>query len=71
MVEMWMKEFAWILNWKGIQLRIISDMVRLEDEKMNFYSGIDLLEMLYNKCGYTTPMLIYCSDTKQAEVNIE
>lgn len=71
MAEIWMKEFAWILNWKGIKLRMISDMVRLEEkEKTNYYAGIDLLEVLYNEYGYTTPMLIYCSDTKQAEVNI-
>jgi hypothetical protein len=60
MVEDWMRLFSWILVWSGVQFKIISDMVRDENKGPNYFAGIDLLELFYNRYGYTTPILIYC-----------
>lgn len=46
-------------------------MVREEKGKMNYYAGIDLLELFFNDYGFTTPILIFCTDTKKACLNIE
>lgn len=44
----WTKEFNWFLNWMDIKFKVITNMVRIEDNKQNFYAGIDLLEQYYN-----------------------
>ena len=46
--DCWLKNFDWILLCKNIELKIITDMVRYENdkngkEKQNFYAGLDLL----------------------------
>jgi hypothetical protein len=30
MAEKWVKEFGWLLSWKGLEFKIISDMARFE-----------------------------------------
>lgn len=43
LAEKWVKEFGWLLNWKGLKFRLISDMTRKEGEDLNFEAGVDLL----------------------------
>ncbi len=37
----------------------------------NYYAGIDLLEVFYNKYGFTTKILIFCGDVNKAMQNIK
>ena len=60
MAEKWTEEFSWILNWMDVKFKVVSDMVRVENEVSNYYAGIDLLERFYNIKGYSTPILIFC-----------
>ena len=62
--DIWVREFGWFLNWKEIKYKIVTDMVRTEEENDNYYAGIDLLEKLFNEYGFTAPILIYCGDTE-------
>jgi hypothetical protein len=45
------KEFGWLLNWRGLKFKLISDMKREEEKGPNFEAGIDLLERLYSVHG--------------------
>lgn len=36
LAEKWVAEFGWLLNWKGLKFRLISDMTRKEGEVLNF-----------------------------------
>jgi hypothetical protein len=62
----WIIEFGWILRWKGLEFKLISDMGRMEwkdNEKVeNREAGIDLIELLYKEKGYSTQTLIYCGN---------
>ena len=44
------------------KFRIISDMVRKEDNEMNYLAGIDFLNSLYNDYKYPFETLIFCGD---------
>ena len=73
LAEKWVKEFGWLLNWKGLEFKLISDMAREEgigDEKhFNPHAGIDLLERLYTIHGITAHTLIFCGDAKKGIEN--
>lgn len=69
MAEKWTQEFNWILNWMDVKFKVVSDMVRVENGNNNYYAGIDLLERFYNIKGYSTPILIFCNDTKRGKEN--
>lgn len=64
MAMQWASEFNWLLNWMDVKFKVISDMVRIENGTPNYYAGIDLLEQFYNIQGYSTPILVFCSDDK-------
>jgi hypothetical protein len=69
--EKWIQEFGWILNWKGVDFKLISDMGRKEVkdnvEKDNPEAGIQLLESLYVMKGYSAKTLIFCYNMEKAE----
>jgi hypothetical protein len=48
-----------------VKFKVISDMVRKEKDVMNYYAGVDLLERFFSIKGYSTPILIFCSDSKR------
>ncbi|CAD8098250.1 unnamed protein product [Paramecium sonneborni] len=52
------------------QFRVVTDMVRLENNKMNYYAGIDLIEILYKQFQFQNQILVYCSDEKNAQKNL-
>ena len=64
-----MKLFNWMLVWSGLRVKIISDMVREEEKGPNYFAGIDLLEMMHNRYGYTTPIMIYCMNVEKGLQN--
>ncbi len=66
MAMKWTSEFGWLLNWMDVKFKVISDMVRVEAGVNNYEAGIDLLERFYNIEGYSTQILIFCSDYKKA-----
>lgn len=68
--EQWMMEFGWVMTWKGINMRIVSDMVRQEGNAENYHAGIDLLESAFNKSGYTTPIIIFCGKAGKARKSV-
>lgn len=43
MAMKWTSEFGWLLNWMDVKFKVISDMVRVENENTNHEAGIDLL----------------------------
>ena len=59
-----------MLKWKGLRLKLISDMKRyegLEDNRIeNTRAGIDLLVRLYGQHGVTAKTLIFCGDEARA-----
>ena len=61
-----------MLQHRGIDFKIVSDMVRYEGPKKtpNYEAGIDLMAIFYNKYGLTTPILIFCGDEQRARANI-
>ena len=69
MTSKWTIEFGWLLNWMNVKFKIVSDMTREENGVMNYEAGIDLLEHFYNIQGYSTPILIYCSNVEKAKEN--
>ena len=73
--EKWVKEFGWLLNWKGLEFKLISDMAREEgvaDEKsFNEFAGLDLLERLYTIHGITAHTLIFCGNAARGNENAQ
>lgn len=63
------KIFRWLIYFPDSQLKIVTDMVRLEDGKMNYTAGLDLIEELCMHFKYSFPILCFCSDTVKAEQN--
>lgn len=52
-------------------MRVVTDMVREEGQKKpNYEAGIDLIEYLFNERGFTTPVLVFCSDCLKGRENI-
>jgi hypothetical protein len=66
--EYWMREFGWILKWKGKKIKVMSDMKRIEgvNDVMVDEAGINLVESFHHNFGYTTPIFIYCKNTHAA-----
>ena len=62
----WIQEFGWLLKWRGLELKLISDMRREEmigeEMRENDRAGIDLLVELYQNHGYTAKTLIFCGN---------
>lgn len=71
MAVRWFKEFGWIVNFLRLPMKVVTDMVREEEGRMNYFAGIDLIEALFNKIGLTTPVLIFCSSAQKGLENVE
>lgn len=69
MAEKWVKEFGWLLKWKGLDFKLVSDMGRVEGPKNinNPHAGLDLLDKLYVQHGITAKTLIFCGDEKRGK----
>jgi len=61
--------YRWLLYFDQGDFRIITDMVRNEDGKINYTAGIELLKELYQTYNYGFEVMIYCQDVKKAEDN--
>ena len=73
MAEQWQKEFLPLIEWKGIPLRVVANMVRFElgCEAPNYYAGVELLNVFSrDERSLGIPMLIFCRDKEQALKNI-
>ncbi|KAL4495514.1 hypothetical protein ABPG72_020255 [Tetrahymena utriculariae] len=63
--------FKWILHLDASQVRIISDMVRIEEDgKYNYYAGLDLAKLFFVTHKYTNQILIYCNNVEKAKENL-
>lgn len=40
-------------------------MVRIEDKKENYAAGLDVIELLFEKFEYSTPIMIFCSKVEK------
>ena len=75
LAKYWFYHFGKVINQLKIKLRLITDMVRYEEGpsnaiRKNHEAGIDLIEYLFNQCGYTTPVLVFCSDFERGRENL-
>ncbi|KAL4473670.1 hypothetical protein ABPG74_022534 [Tetrahymena malaccensis] len=67
-----LNQFKWIAHLEKSAIRIISDMVRIEENgETNFYAGIELAELFFKKLKYNNEILIFCNNIKQASQNLE
>ena len=71
MADFWAREFGWILHYKDLDFKVISDMVRYENGNPNYIAGIELMKIFYNEYGLTTPILIFCGNRERALQNIK
>ena len=63
--------FRWLIYFPDSNLKIVTDMVREENGKMNYNAGLDLIEELCMKFKYSFPILCFCSDAVKAKENSE
>ncbi|CAD8064202.1 unnamed protein product [Paramecium sonneborni] len=60
------QKYKWMIYLQSSQFRVVSDMVRIEEGKMNYNAGIDLIHYLYQQMKYKNRTLIFCGDQKRA-----
>jgi hypothetical protein len=63
------KGYWWLLCFSQCDFTIITDMARLEDDKINDTAGIDLLKEVYHWYQVEFNSFIYCSNVKLAQEN--
>ena len=51
---------------EGSKFRIVTDMVREENGKLNYSAGIDLLIYLFKELKYKNEVLVFCGDVGKA-----
>lgn len=62
------ESYKWLLSRDKDSLRIVTDMVRIEDNGVkNFYAGIDILKKLYHNYKYNHETFIFCNDEALAK----
>ena len=62
----------WMITLQKTNVKIITDMARLEqDGKMNYEAGICLIEEIMKNFKYDFDILIHCYDTLKAEENLK
>ena len=61
--------FRWLLYFQNSNLKIVTDMVRDENGKMNYTAGLDLIEEFCMKFKYSFHILCFCKDVVKAEEN--
>jgi len=66
-----LETYEWLLYLNGADLRVITDMVRVEEGNKNYLAGVDLIKGLRQTYNYGHPVLIYCSDEAAAKKNCE
>jgi hypothetical protein len=64
-----LEAYSWLLYLKKADLRIVTDMVRVEGGKKNYFAGLDLVQRLRKEYNYKYQVLIYCADEIQAKQN--
>jgi len=65
------KIFRWLMYFPDSNLKIVTDMVRNEEGKVNYSAGLDLIEELCMKFKYSFHILCFCNDVKRAKENSE
>ena len=63
--------YRWLLYLQRADFRIVTDMVRLEREEMNYVAGIELMQILFEDYRYGFEVLVYCNDVTKAENNCD
>jgi ubiquitin C len=64
-----LRSYRWLMHLEEGNFRIVTDMVRLEDGKMNYNAGIDLIKEIRKKYHYSHKIMIYCGDVQKAREN--
>ena len=54
---------------EGSNFRVVTDMVREENGKLNYLARIDLLNYLFKEIDYKNEVMVFCGDVKRAEEN--
>ncbi len=64
--------YRWLLFMNHSDFRIITDMVRVEEDgKPNYEAGICLMKELFHNLKYRFPILLYCKDVENAKKTCE
>ena len=71
MMKIILEKFFWIYRFLNKKIAIVSDMVRKEDNKINYEAGVDLFQMIYNDFGFSCEGIIYTKDEAKAIQNIK
>ncbi|EAR92421.2 polyubiquitin (macronuclear) [Tetrahymena thermophila SB210] len=67
-----LNQFKWIAHLEQSAIRIISDMVRIEEDgKTNQNAGLELAELFFKQLKYNTEIMIFCSNVEQANKNLK
>jgi len=61
--------YRWLLYFDQGDFRIITEIVRYKDGRLNYTAGIDFLKRLSQTYNYGFAVMIYCKEVKKAEEN--
>ncbi|KAL4473671.1 hypothetical protein ABPG74_022535 [Tetrahymena malaccensis] len=62
-----LNQFKWIAHLEKSAIRIISDMVRIEEDgQTNQKAGLDLAELFFKQLKYNNQILIFCVNVEKA-----
>ena len=67
---LWLEQFGWLFARISRQIKIVSDMERVEERGTDPIAGITLANLLRNS-GFTTQVLIYCTNLEHARTNAQ
>eukprot|EP01083_Nonionella_stella_P122095 367158_1 len=65
--EMMLTHYQWILSMENGDIRIVTDMVRVEGNERKYDAGVHLIQLLRNKYSFTHKILIFCGDVRKAK----
>ena len=68
---MWIKERSMIINDSSKKMIMISNMVRREDGKVNYYAGVDAISLVNNAITPNIPIALYVGNLQSAENNMK
>ena len=56
----------WLMDFENTDIRVVSDMVRKEENNWNYTAGVDLLKFLYNENNFPLKSYLFVGDVKRA-----
>ncbi|EAR92422.2 polyubiquitin (macronuclear) [Tetrahymena thermophila SB210] len=67
-----LSQFNWIVHLEQSAIRVITDMVRIEEDgKTNQQAGLELAELLFKQLKKSIEIMIFCQNVEQANKNLK